>query len=98
MLGVANDIGENFNLIPGFLSKKHPPWLIILIDILACFFGYGLIWLTISSTILALPYWMSRREPTSEFIIPHSVASFPMDVGFSFPNTYFSAGCTCMTA
>ncbi|KAM2975706.1 hypothetical protein FF1_001836 [Malus domestica] len=31
MLGVANDIGENFSLIPGFLSKKHLPWLIILI-------------------------------------------------------------------
>ncbi|KAM1173281.1 hypothetical protein ACFX15_025444 [Malus domestica] len=58
MLGVANDIGENFGLIPGFVSKKHPPWLILLIGALACFFGYGLIWLTVSSTILPLPYWM----------------------------------------
>ncbi|XP_068345052.1 protein NUCLEAR FUSION DEFECTIVE 4-like [Pyrus communis] len=58
MLGVANDIGENFGLIPGFLSKKHPPWLILLIGALACFFGYGIIWLTVSSTILPLPYWM----------------------------------------
>ncbi|KAM2843406.1 hypothetical protein COP1_026121 [Malus domestica] len=58
MLGVANDIGENFGLIPGFVSKKHPPWLILLIGALACFFGYGLIWLTVSSAILPLPYWM----------------------------------------
>ncbi|RXI05654.1 hypothetical protein DVH24_017696 [Malus domestica] len=35
MLGVANDIGENFGLIPGFVSKKHPPWLILLIGALA---------------------------------------------------------------
>ncbi|KAM2205502.1 hypothetical protein ACFX1S_024987 [Malus domestica] len=84
MLGMANDIGENFDLIPGFLSKKHPPWLMILISVLACFFGYGLIWLIVNSTILPLPYWMSRREPTSEFLIPHSAASFPMDVSFLF--------------
>ncbi|KAM1343929.1 hypothetical protein PS2_007988 [Malus domestica] len=31
MLGVANDIGENVGLIPGILSKKHLPWLILLI-------------------------------------------------------------------
>ncbi|KAM2898782.1 hypothetical protein COP2_008282 [Malus domestica] len=52
MLVVANDIGENVGLIPGILSKKHPPWLILLIGALACFFGYGIIWLTVSSTIL----------------------------------------------
>ncbi|TQD85935.1 hypothetical protein C1H46_028481 [Malus baccata] len=52
MLGVANDIGENVGLIPGILSKKHPPRLILLIGALACFFSYGIIWLTVSSTIL----------------------------------------------
>ncbi|XP_068343345.1 protein NUCLEAR FUSION DEFECTIVE 4-like [Pyrus communis] len=58
MLGVANDIGENVGLIPGIASNRLPPWLILLIGALACFTGYGVIWLTVSRTIQPLPYWL----------------------------------------
>lgn len=58
MLGVANDIGENVGLIPGIASNKLPPWLILLIGALACFSGYGVLWLVVSRTLDPLPYWL----------------------------------------
>lgn len=58
MLGVANDIGENVGLIPGYACNIFPPWLVLLIGSLACFFGYGVLWLALSRTVQSLPYWL----------------------------------------
>ncbi|EEF30935.1 conserved hypothetical protein [Ricinus communis] len=58
MLGVANDIGENVGLIPGIACNKFPPWVILLIGCLACFFGYGVLWLAVSRTVQSLPHWL----------------------------------------
>ncbi|XP_009622453.1 protein NUCLEAR FUSION DEFECTIVE 4 [Nicotiana tabacum] len=58
MLGVANDIGENVGLIPGLVCNKFPPWVVLLIGSFACFFGYGVLWLSLSQTVQNLPYWL----------------------------------------
>ncbi|KAG5242753.1 protein NUCLEAR FUSION DEFECTIVE [Salix suchowensis] len=58
MLGVANDVGENVGLIPGIACNKLPPWVILLIGALACFFGYGVLWLAVSSKVQSMPYWL----------------------------------------
>ncbi|KAK6944421.1 Nodulin-like [Dillenia turbinata] len=58
MLGVANDIGENVGLLPGIVCNKFPPWIILSIGAFACFFGYGVLWLALSLTIVSLPYWV----------------------------------------
>ncbi|KAJ0091206.1 hypothetical protein Patl1_14867 [Pistacia atlantica] len=58
MLGVANDIGENVGLLPGIASNKLPPWLVLFIGSLACFFGYAVIWLAVTRTVESLPYWL----------------------------------------
>ncbi|KAH0742723.1 hypothetical protein KY290_030716 [Solanum tuberosum] len=58
MLGVANDIGENVGLIPGLVCNKFPPWVVLLIGSFSCFFGYGVLWLSLSQTVQNLPYWM----------------------------------------
>ncbi|KAF3453047.1 hypothetical protein FNV43_RR03480 [Rhamnella rubrinervis] len=58
MLGVANDIGENVGLLPGIASNKFPPSLLLLIGALACFLGYGVLWLALSGTLLSMPYWL----------------------------------------
>lgn len=58
MLGVANDIGENVGLLPGMVCNRFPPWVILLIGASACFFGYGLVWLSLSRTVQWIPYWL----------------------------------------
>ncbi|XP_022728806.1 protein NUCLEAR FUSION DEFECTIVE 4-like [Durio zibethinus] len=58
MLGVANDIGENVGLLPGFASNKFPPWIVLSIGAFACFLGYGVLWLAVSRTVLYMPYWL----------------------------------------
>lgn len=57
MLGVANDIGENVGLLPGMVCNRFPPWVVLSIGTVACFLGYGVIWLAVSQT-LSLPYWV----------------------------------------
>ncbi|KAJ7979028.1 protein NUCLEAR FUSION DEFECTIVE 4-like [Quillaja saponaria] len=57
MLGVANDIGENVGVLPGIASNKFPPWVILLIGAVACFLGYGVLWLAVSETV-HFPYWL----------------------------------------
>ncbi|KAG9138117.1 hypothetical protein Leryth_001363 [Lithospermum erythrorhizon] len=57
MLGVANDIGENMGLVSGYACNKLSPWVVLLIGSLACFFGYGVLWLALSRTV-DLPYWL----------------------------------------
>lgn len=58
MLGVANDIGENFGMVPGVLCNRFPPWLVLLIGAAASFLGYGVLWLAVSQTVTGLPYWV----------------------------------------
>jgi len=56
ILGVANDVGENFGLLPGIACNKFPPWALLLVGSVLCFFGYGVIWLAVSQTVSNLPY------------------------------------------
>ncbi|KAK9066302.1 hypothetical protein SSX86_013626 [Deinandra increscens subsp. villosa] len=58
ILGVANDFGENVGILPGIASNKYPPWVVLLVGVLASFFGYGVIWLAVSGTIHNMPYWI----------------------------------------
>ncbi|KAF8398068.1 hypothetical protein HHK36_016995 [Tetracentron sinense] len=58
ILGVANDFGENMGILPGLACNKFPPWVVLLIGTVSCFFGYGGLWLTVSQTVEALPYWL----------------------------------------
>ncbi|XVE91250.1 hypothetical protein DITRI_Ditri20bG0138700 [Diplodiscus trichospermus] len=58
ILGVANDMGESFGLLPGLACNKFPPWFVLLVGVLACFLGYGVIWLAVSQTITGLPFWV----------------------------------------
>ncbi|KAK8937071.1 hypothetical protein KSP39_PZI012742 [Platanthera zijinensis] len=57
MLGVANDIGENFGMLPGVFCNRLPPWLVLLIGAASCFFGYGILWLAVGRTVVLMPYW-----------------------------------------
>ncbi|KAL1564034.1 protein NUCLEAR FUSION DEFECTIVE 4-like [Salvia divinorum] len=57
-LGVANDIGENIGILPGLACNKLPPWAILLVGVCASFFGYGVLWLAVSQTVQALPFWV----------------------------------------
>ncbi|KAF3959318.1 hypothetical protein ACB098_01G318200 [Castanea mollissima] len=58
MIGVANDIGENVGLLPGVVCDKFPPWVVLIIGSVFCFFGYGVLFLAVSRTVLSLPYWL----------------------------------------
>ncbi|KAL6507026.1 hypothetical protein OROHE_022161 [Orobanche hederae] len=58
ILGVANDIGENVGILPGIACNKLPPSSVLLVGVCASFFGYGILWLAVSQTILPLPYWV----------------------------------------
>lgn len=58
IIGVANDIGENVGILPGIACNKFPPWIILLVGVFLSFFGYGVLWLAVSRTVLSLPYWV----------------------------------------
>lgn len=58
LLGVANDIGENFGMIPGVLCNRLPPWLVLLIGAASCFLGFGVVWLAVSQTVSGLSFWV----------------------------------------
>ncbi|KAK1323059.1 hypothetical protein QJS10_CPA02g01175 [Acorus calamus] len=58
MLGVANDVGENFGLIPGVICNRLPPWVVLLIGSVSCFLGYGVLWLAVSGTVQSPPFWL----------------------------------------
>lgn len=58
IMGVANDIGESVGLLPGIACNKFPPWAVLLVGVVICFLGYGVIWLAVSQTITGLPYWV----------------------------------------
>ena len=56
MLGVANDIGENFGVVAGVLCNSLPPWLVLLVGAAFCFVGFGTLWLAVSGTVIGMPY------------------------------------------
>ncbi|KAE9601767.1 hypothetical protein Lal_00041033 [Lupinus albus] len=58
LLGVANDLGENVGLLPGLASNTFPPWLILFIGAIFSFFGFGLLYLSITITLHSIPYWL----------------------------------------
>ncbi|XP_074590497.1 protein NUCLEAR FUSION DEFECTIVE 4-like isoform X1 [Curcuma longa] len=58
VLGVANDVGENFGLIAGVAGNLLPPWKILLLGSACCFSGFGLLWLAVTRTIVGLPFWL----------------------------------------
>lgn len=58
ILGVANDIGENIGLLPGIACNKFPPWALLSVGVVFCFLGYGVLWLTVTQTVIGLPYWL----------------------------------------
>ncbi|CAO2206302.1 unnamed protein product [Urochloa humidicola] len=58
MLGVANDVGENFGVIAGVLCNSFPPWLVLLVGAALGFLGFGTLWLAVSGTVLGMPYWL----------------------------------------
>uniref|UniRef100_A0A0D9X5W0 Uncharacterized protein n=1 Tax=Leersia perrieri TaxID=77586 RepID=A0A0D9X5W0_9ORYZ len=58
MLGVAKDVGENFGVVAGVLCNSFPPWFVLLVGAAFCFVGYGALWLAVSGTVVAMPYWL----------------------------------------
>lgn len=58
ILGVANDFGENTGILPGVACNYFPPWAVLLVGVFSSFFGYGVIWLAITRTVVNLPYWI----------------------------------------
>lgn len=69
ILGVANDIGENVGLLPGVACNKFPPWAVLLVGSVACFFGYGVLWLAVSQTVQGLPYWVVSGYRSACFLL-----------------------------
>lgn len=61
LLGVANDVGENVGLLPGLVSNRLPPWAVLLVGSVACFLGYGVLWLAVTRTVQPLPYWLVSK-------------------------------------
>ncbi|CAL9095598.1 unnamed protein product [Musa textilis] len=58
MLGVANDVGENFGLVAGFASSRFRPWVVLLAGAACCFLGFGVLWLAVTQTVSGLPFWV----------------------------------------
>jgi hypothetical protein len=75
MLGVANDVGENFGVVAGVLCNSLPPWLVLLVGAAFCFLGFGTLWLAVSGTVLGMPYWLVTMEHAfSPHLAGHSLA------------------------
>lgn len=92
LLGVANDIGENVGLLPGIVCNKFPPWLMLFIGAVLSFLGFGLLWLSVSNTLLvpSLPYpllWFALAIATNSCawlttaILVTNMRNFPISRG-----------------
>ncbi|KAJ7546364.1 hypothetical protein O6H91_08G037400 [Diphasiastrum complanatum] len=57
-LGVAKDIGDSVGLLAGTFSDMMPSWGLISLGGLLNLFGYGWLWLIVSSAVYPLPFWM----------------------------------------
>ncbi|KAJ4754417.1 Major facilitator superfamily protein [Rhynchospora pubera] len=58
LLGVANDVGENFGLLPGVLCNRLAPWISLLIGAACSLVGFGAVWLAVSQVVPSMPYWL----------------------------------------
>ncbi|WOK94220.1 protein NUCLEAR FUSION DEFECTIVE 4-like [Canna indica] len=58
MLGVANDIGENFGLVAGFVSSRFAPWVVLSAGVACCLFGFGVLWFAVALSLTGLPFWL----------------------------------------
>lgn len=67
ILGVANEIGESVGLLPGIACNKFPPWALLSVGVVFCFLGYGVLWLTVTQTVIGLPYWLVSDQLFSLF-------------------------------
>ncbi|CAK8535632.1 unnamed protein product [Lathyrus sativus] len=90
ILGVANDVGENLSLFPGIACNKFPPWALLLVGSLLCFFGYGVIWLAVTQTVSNLPYlllWLALCVATNSgawfgtAVLVTNMRNFPLSRG-----------------
>ncbi|XP_061348009.1 protein NUCLEAR FUSION DEFECTIVE 4-like [Gastrolobium bilobum] len=90
ILGVANDVGENVGLLPGIACNKFPPWALLLVGVVLCFFGYGVIWLAVSQTVSGLPYvllWLALCVATNSgawfgtAVLVTNMRNFPLSRG-----------------
>ncbi|CAI8611825.1 unnamed protein product [Vicia faba] len=90
ILGVANDVGENLSLFPGIACNKFPPWALLLVGSVLCFFGYGLIWLAVTQTVSNLPYlllWLALCVATNSnawfgtAVLVTNMRNFPLSRG-----------------
>ncbi|KAJ1426660.1 Nodulin-like [Sesbania bispinosa] len=90
ILGVANDVGENVGLLPGIACNKFPPWSLLLVGAVLCFFGYGVIWLAVSQTVSGLPYvllWLALCVATNSSawfgtaVLVTNMRNFPLSRG-----------------
>ncbi|WOK91611.1 protein NUCLEAR FUSION DEFECTIVE 4 [Canna indica] len=71
VLGVANDIGENFGLIAGVACNLFPPWLLLLVGAGCCFVGFGVLYLAVTRTGTGLPFWVTHMiKPSHRRIDP----------------------------
>ncbi|CAI9280748.1 unnamed protein product [Lactuca saligna] len=43
-------------------GNSYRAWVVLLIGVLACFFGYGVIWLAVTETVHNLPYWFNDED------------------------------------
>ncbi|CAA2981042.1 NUCLEAR FUSION DEFECTIVE 4 [Olea europaea subsp. europaea] len=57
-LGVANDIGENVEILPVIACYKFPPRAVLLVGALASFLGYGVLYLSVSQTVQSLKMYI----------------------------------------
>eukprot|EP00252_Welwitschia_mirabilis_P001572 TRINITY_DN1144_c0_g1_i1.p1 TRINITY_DN1144_c0_g1~~TRINITY_DN1144_c0_g1_i1.p1 ORF type:complete len:549 (+),score=44.01 TRINITY_DN1144_c0_g1_i1:182-1828(+) len=89
-LGVANDVGENVGLLAGLLCNKMPPWSILSVGAVSGFFGYGLVWLSVSGIIRPLPYllvWLALCIGTNSStwfntaVLVTNMRNFPLSRG-----------------
>ncbi|PHT29519.1 putative metal tolerance protein C3 [Capsicum baccatum] len=68
IIGVANDVGENVGILLGKACNNFPPWVILLVGVCLSLFGYGVLWLAVSQTVLSLPYWVVLIQAVEQLV------------------------------
>ncbi|GMH15907.1 hypothetical protein Nepgr_017748 [Nepenthes gracilis] len=90
ILGVACDVGENVGILPGIACNKFPPWMVLSVGVLACFLGYGVLWLAVSQTVQNLPFlllWLALCIATNSnawfgtAVLVTNMRNFPLSRG-----------------
>ncbi|KAE8648846.1 uncharacterized protein LOC101205029 [Cucumis sativus] len=57
LLSFFKDLGANVGILSGLINEVTPPWVILLIGALMNFFGYFMIWLSVTRRIFAPKVW-----------------------------------------